>query len=284
MTAPLKPRPFRTGDVARAVGTEPKMVRRAIARGLMKAIKLGGRWAFTEFQALVYAMIVILRSIGFTWAEIPNVLTAGLYHFPPGFPADTGQQVPETNGSHKLWSYLINVGSHVYVTIRGCGAPRTRTVEFWPEDAMPSVDTSHPITIIRLDPLYRIIRDRGHSGPGLTLEVSSNLDNLTPKKEKLVLARPALKSMARKQINSLPGIIAEGQYRDNQKTLQFPSQQSKPSRNSSQSGPNEIEESLNRAMQMMQDPGITTNANLLRQLAYLLDDTIDAVVERIHRC
>jgi len=152
MNPAVQPTPFFTMDIARAVETNTRKVRAAISRNPASATKIGRRWILTYLQAVATAIVLILRSIGFTWTEIPKALISGVYHYPLSEPV-----VQETYGYQKLLHYLAVTYFNMCVIIHGCGD--SRCLEFWPEDQVSFAGAWHPMTLIPVWPIARVVTE-----------------------------------------------------------------------------------------------------------------------------
>lgn len=285
MIPAIQPKPVFTKDVARAVGTDTRMVRRVLSRRLVEGTKMCGRWILTVLQAVAIAIILSMRRTGFTWAEIPTTLATSIYHFPAGCPAEKERFVQKAEGADRLFRYLEVMFFDLRLMVKSTGDRRTRWVEFWQEAQAPEIDVTNPVTVIPVHLLYRDIRGgRPKTAPNRTPKGRLSPPSFS-KKEWPVIAAPALTEQTSHQPKLQPGTLSVGHTSGKLENRSCANREPQPSTPKSRgNNPNEIKrqalvESLNRASQMASDPDVATDYPKLAELGSLLEDLVSTAMD-----
>jgi hypothetical protein len=285
-------REISTRDVARAVGTTTRQVRRVIGRGYVHATKSGGgggRFEFTLLYAVLAAILLYMRRSGLGWTEMPEVLSRGQYNFPEECPSQAIRYVLQNSGPGKLLRYLLVMHFDAVLLIRSkLGDPRT-WLECWEEDEVPHIDPASPVrtTFVAVRPIWEVIR-RSRTGPDFSRPLALKRGRLPDlKKKRPVLARPApLQKTVRNITSSSANLTvwgAQSKAEPSGTAVQcvVPASQALTPEKALENQRISMVDSLVKAMEMATDPLLSMELERVRRLGSLLEDVEDVALKMI---
>jgi len=151
-----------TATVAQVSGTTTQTVRRALALGVVEAIKCGGIWRFDLYAALVLTIALALKDSGLRWRKVPVALARARYAFPKGIREWERRVVLSAKGPERLRNFLLFTGWDACVVVKHRFSNGGSRLEIASSRDLPHLPAFRSVTIISIKASYARLLKAGN--------------------------------------------------------------------------------------------------------------------------